>query len=187
MAQSILSSLIKIETQIALSKALSSIFGSGSYGTSAGNVASAGVNSSGQSVAVNPWANAKGGVYDSPSLSRYSGQVVNRPTLFAFASGAGLMGEAGPEAILPLKRGSDGKLGVQTSGAGSNVQVEVNITNNGQAVSATQTGAQVNGQKIVVGLVLDAVANDIATGGKTAKAVQQRFGVQRRGIPVSGG
>jgi lambda family phage tail tape measure protein len=46
--------------------------------------------------------NAKGGVYSSPSLSQYSGQVVNRPTMFAFAKGAGVMGEAGPEAIMPL-------------------------------------------------------------------------------------
>ncbi|MDZ8348127.1 hypothetical protein SNB20_02610, partial [Escherichia coli] len=38
--------------------------------------------------------------------------VVNRPTFFAFAKGAGVMGEAGPEAILPLRRGADGKLGV---------------------------------------------------------------------------
>ncbi|EIC1148266.1 phage tail tape measure protein, partial [Escherichia coli] len=56
--------------------------------------------------------NAEGGVYQSADLSRYSGTVVNRPTFFAFAKGAGVMGEAGPEAILPLRRGADGKLGV---------------------------------------------------------------------------
>lgn len=59
-----------------------------------------------------PVANAKGGVYSSSSLSRYSGHIVNRPTLFAFAKGAGVMGEAGPEGIFPLRRGIDGKLGV---------------------------------------------------------------------------
>lgn len=55
--------------------------------------------------------NADGGVYQSADLSRDSGTVVNRPTFFAFAKGAGVMGEAGPEAILPLRRGADGKLG----------------------------------------------------------------------------
>ncbi len=55
--------------------------------------------------------NADGGVYQSADLSRYSGTVVNRPTFFAFAKDAGVMGEAGPEAILPLRRGADGKLG----------------------------------------------------------------------------
>lgn len=57
-------------------------------------------------------ANAKGNVYSSPSLSAYSSQVVDKPTFFAFARGAGVMGEAGPEAIMPLMRGPDGRLGV---------------------------------------------------------------------------
>ena len=64
------------------------------------------------------FANADGGVYSSPSLSQYSGQVVSKPTFFAFARGAGVMGEAGAEAILPLKRNASGKLGVQASGSG---------------------------------------------------------------------
>ncbi|WP_076723501.1 phage tail tape measure protein, partial [Cronobacter sakazakii] len=45
---------------------------------------------------------AKGGVYSSADLSRFSGSVVDTPTFFAFAKGAGVMGEAGPEAIMPL-------------------------------------------------------------------------------------
>lgn len=57
--------------------------------------------------------NAKGGVYESPDLSRYSNQVRDTSTLFTFARGAGVFGEAGPEAIMPLKRGPDGTLGVR--------------------------------------------------------------------------
>ncbi|ELX9850968.1 phage tail tape measure protein, partial [Escherichia coli] len=49
-------------------------------------------------------ANAKGGVYTSANLSAYSNTIVDTPTYFAFAKGAGLMGEAGPEAIMPLTR-----------------------------------------------------------------------------------
>lgn len=64
------------------------------------------------------FANANGGVYTSPSLSAYSGTVVDSPTFFAFAKGGGVMGEAGPEAILPLRRGANGKLGVVAGGAG---------------------------------------------------------------------
>ncbi|WP_145182474.1 phage tail tape measure protein [Pseudomonas sp. URMO17WK12:I11] len=63
--------------------------------------------------------NAKGGVYDSPSLSAYSGGVYDSPQMFAFAKGAGVFAEAGPEAILPLHRGPDGSLGVMAAGAGS--------------------------------------------------------------------
>jgi phage-related minor tail protein len=49
-----------------------------------------------------------------------NGGIVSSPTLFKFADGGttrtGLMGEAGPEAIMPLKRGADGSLGVQANG-----------------------------------------------------------------------
>ncbi|WP_275075615.1 phage tail tape measure protein [Providencia rettgeri] len=74
--------------------------------------------------------NAKGGVYDSPSLSSYSGQIVSSPTLFAFAKGAGLMGEAGPEAIMPLTRGSDGSLGVRVLGLENVQNGTTSITSN---------------------------------------------------------
>ncbi|EAA0641937.1 phage tail tape measure protein [Escherichia coli] len=80
--------------------------------------------------------NADGGVYQSADLSRYSGTVVNRPTFFAFAKGAGVMGEAGPEAILPLRRGADGKLGVVADTGGSGMvmfapQYNIEINNDG--------------------------------------------------------
>jgi lambda family phage tail tape measure protein len=61
---------------------------------------------------------ATGGVMSGPGISAFSGSIVNRPTLFPFAKGIGLMGEAGEEAILPLKRGADGKLGVAGGGGG---------------------------------------------------------------------
>ncbi|HAY0574884.1 TPA: phage tail tape measure protein [Escherichia coli] len=81
--------------------------------------------------------NAEGGVYQSADLSRYSGMVVNRPTFFAFAKGAGVMAEAGPEAILPLRRGADGKLGVVAATCGSGMvmfapQYNIEINNDGQ-------------------------------------------------------
>ena len=69
--------------------------------------------------------NAAGGVYATPALAAYSGSIVSRPTVFPFAKGIGLMGEAGPEAILPLKRGSDGKLGVSSGGGGHTINVYV--------------------------------------------------------------
>ena len=61
----------------------------------------------------------------------FTNQIVSSPTLFRFASGgamnSGLMGEAGPEAIMPLTRGPDGKLGVHSQGSGSGV-VNINQT-----------------------------------------------------------
>jgi lambda family phage tail tape measure protein len=57
------------------------------------------------------------------------GGVVDGPTHFPMRGGIGLMGEAGPEAILPLARGSDGKLGIRSDGrSGGAVHVTMNIS-----------------------------------------------------------
>jgi len=56
-----------------------------------------------------------------------SGGIIERPTLFPMANGFGLAGERGPEAIMPLKRTSSGKLGVQAEGR-SNINITMNIT-----------------------------------------------------------
>lgn len=117
---SILSDLAKIAARIALSSALQSIFGM--VGSIAGGAAAGGAGASGstgtavQNAGSNFQFNAKGGVYDSPSLSAYSNQIHDTPQLFAFAKGAGVFGEAGPEAIMPLTRAGDGSLGVRAVG-----------------------------------------------------------------------
>ncbi len=56
------------------------------------------------------------------------GGVVTSPTTFALRGATGLMGEAGPEAILPLARGADGRLGVRAGGDGQPVTVVMNIS-----------------------------------------------------------
>jgi len=72
--------------------------------------------------------NALGNVYGQNGIVPFArGGVVDSPTLFPFANGAGLMGEAGPEAIIPLKRGRDGRLGV-AGGGGTNIAVNVDAT-----------------------------------------------------------
>ncbi|OCX67041.1 phage tail protein [Thioclava sp. SK-1] len=71
---------------------------------------------------------AQGGVVSSGRVQAFAkGGVVSQPTRFAMRGGTGLMGEAGPEAIMPLARGADGRLGVQAS-AGRSVNVVMNIT-----------------------------------------------------------
>lgn len=123
--------------------------------------------------------NAAGGVYSSPSLSAYSGGIYNSPQLFAFAKGAGVFGEAGPEAIMPLTRGADGRLGVSASGrAGASVKIEVE--NRGQPVQARATASQQPDGSTLIRMVLDSVADDMASGGKTAQAMRSRFDVAER-------
>jgi len=69
---------------------------------------------------------ANGKVFAKNGIVPYAkGGIVNSPTLFPFAKGVGLMGEAGPEAIVPLKRGRDGKLGVAGGGGATTVNVSV--------------------------------------------------------------
>lgn len=72
---------------------------------------------------------AHGGVFSAGRVRAFAdGGVVASPTYFPMAGGAGLMGERGPEAIMPLSRGSDGKLGVKAGGAARPVSVTVNIS-----------------------------------------------------------
>ncbi|WP_223365585.1 phage tail tape measure protein [Salmonella enterica] len=114
---SILSDLAKMEARIAASKILGGLFkwGMNLFG---GGYDSSALHDGTHGIPMPPKLNALGGVYTSSDLSRYSGSVVNRPTFFQFARGAAVMGEAGPEAILPLRRGTDGKLGVVAAGSG---------------------------------------------------------------------
>jgi len=70
--------------------------------------------------------NALGNAYGKNGIVPfYKGGIVNSPTLFPFAKGVGLMGEAGPEAIMPLKRGKGGRLGVEGGGGATTVNVSV--------------------------------------------------------------
>ena len=81
---------------------------------------------------------ANGAAFDRGNVIPFaSGGIVERPTLFPMAAGTGLMGEAGPEAILPLRRGPDGKLGVSMQGNGQQMdararrvspRVTINVT-----------------------------------------------------------
>lgn len=112
-ADSIIEDLIRIQVRQAAAGFLSSAFGFLGGGSSALGQGIMSGFSEGSFVA-----NAKGGVYDSPSLSAFSGGVYDSPQMFAFAKGAGIFAEAGPEAILPLHRGPDGSLGVMAATGG---------------------------------------------------------------------
>jgi lambda family phage tail tape measure protein len=115
--------------------------------------------------------NAKGGVYNTGLTTfakggMFTNSIVSSPTLFKFAKGAGLMGEAGPEAIMPLKRDSNGNLGVRSGGGGS-VDVVVNNYGNQQATTKETTDSRGN-RKIEV-IIGDMVASEVARPGSSVQ------------------
>jgi len=83
---------------------------------------------------------AKGGVFDGGNVMTFAnGGVVGGPTFFPMGGKMGLMGEAGPEAIMPLRRGPDGKLGVSMTGGGGNTSnITVNVAPTTERRSAMQ-------------------------------------------------
>lgn len=85
---------------------------------------------------------AKGNVFANNKIVPFAyGGIVNKPTLFPMANGMGLMGEAGPEAIMPLKRGRGGRLGVEASGGTGDITVNVDASGSNVQGDAQQSKA----------------------------------------------
>jgi hypothetical protein len=158
MANSILRDLAKMATQMLLVEPLMAGF-KGWLKSGAGGIT----------------ANALGGVYDSPSLSKYSNGVYDSPRAFTFAKG-GVFAEAGPEAIMPLSRGPDGSLGVDASGAG----VTVNVYNETRAQVETKSSRDVNGNRMIEIMVRDAVASGFRSGAFDG-VMGATYGLNRQG------
>lgn len=186
LANSIIADLARIAVRATitgpLAQGLGSLFGSFfGGGFSLGGTASVGAGSGGftanlgASIAGSGFAN--GGAMYSPSLHSHVNSVVDKPTFFglgpritAFARGAGVMGEAGAEAIMPLRRGPGGRLGVEMYGEGKTPQggnVQVNIVNStGERVSQ-QTKTDNYGNKTIDVMIGDAAAAQAAKPGSS--------------------
>lgn len=169
---SVLKIIQNVLVNMAVANGVSSIGSLFSFGASSAATASSGTAI--QNAGANFTFNAKGNVYDSPSLSAYSNGVFQTPQLFAFAKGAGVFAEAGPEAIMPLTRAPDGSLGVRAVGAGggqsvsSAPQVYITIDSNGNTQTQATTGYEQFARE--VGAFTDKryrelIMRDLAPGG----------------------
>jgi len=123
---------------------------------------------------------AKGGAFTSSGVQAFaSGGVVNSPTMFSYGTNAtktGIMGESGPEAILPLKRDGQGNLGV--TAAPSNVTV--NVINNAGVETEQRETTGPNGDKIIDVIILNKVKEGFANGSFD-RQLSQQYGLRRRG------
>jgi lambda family phage tail tape measure protein len=157
--------------------AIGSLFGNGStalpgYSPTAGGS----VGNYGASIFFDGPMAAKGMALQSgvPLRAFARGGIVNSPTLFPMATGTGLMGEAGPEAIMPLARGPDGRLGVRSargdssSGVNNQISITVNVGSNGNAQSDTQAQSDDAGRQLaamVESKVKEVMAREQRQGG----------------------
>jgi phage-related minor tail protein len=122
-------------------------------------------------IGVKPTMAANGGVF--------SNGIYSSPTMFAFAKGGkfGVMGEAGPEAVMPLTRGPDGSLGVRADG-GSSAPVIVNVINNSNAQAKTEQRQTSQGVEIDV-LIDEMVAEKMGRPGTSSNNALRAFNNQK--------
>lgn len=120
--------------------------------------------------------NARGNVYGPGGIELFGrGDIVTRPTLFRFAGGTGLMGEAGEEAILPLGRNARGELGVkaETAPAQRVTMPKVSLVINNQAgtpIAAEDVTTTMTPDEYVISILL----RDHAQGGRTRDLMRRR-------------
>jgi len=113
--------------------------------------------------------NANGNAFVNGQVQKYAyGGIVKKPTLFPMANGMGLMGEAGAEAILPLRRGSNGKLGVESSGGGSTI-INVSVDASGSSVEGNTGQANEFGNVLAAAIQAELV-NQKRAGGLLSNA-----------------
>lgn len=140
-------------------------------------------------------ANATGGVYGGGESYRafakggaFTNSIVTEPTHFRFAKGGGfglgLMGEAGPEAIMPLKRAADGSLGVSAEGlGGGNVAMMIKvIINNYSSENVTTKESQGEGGERQLEITIGSMINKHISSGKADKSLGSRYGLKAKGV-----
>ncbi|WP_421523064.1 phage tail tape measure protein [Pseudomonas yamanorum] len=197
-AKSILADMARIATRQASSALLSSLVGATAsyFGGSAGNGLAAGsagaassnlgASAAGYSNTYFPQANGgawSGGVQMFADGGAFTNSIVSKPTAFGMANGkTGVMGEAGDEAIMPLTRTANGKLGVMAMGAGgagaTQINVEVHIDGDGNASSSADApGYDLFGKELAafVEQKYQQLRNkDMGQGGVINKAIKGR-------------
>jgi TP901 family phage tail tape measure protein len=114
---------------------------------------------------------AKGAVFDSGRVVPMGrGEIITGPTIFPMARGYGLMGEAGPEAVMPLTRTSGGRLGVESTGSGGGQPI-ININFENKGTPQREVGRQVWFDEVLKQYVINVVTEDASRNGRATQAI----------------
>jgi hypothetical protein len=171
-AREFFSSILQGIAELALQQAIASAIGSSKEGTGLAGIVSG------------LFKAASGAALEDGRVVPFArGGIVTRPTIFPMARGMGLMGEAGPEAVMPLRRGADGKLGVAASaprieiinnlGVQASARVERGSDRTSIVLEAAEMGAQMAENRIT---------RSMRSGyGPTSVALQRTYALRRRG------
>ena len=196
--QDLLNSWINMVNQMVMKAAMSKVFDligglfSSGAGMFAGAVGGAGVASAVSKTAGTISASvgsvaALGNIYS--GLHGWANQIVTRPTLFSYGSQitkfakGGIMGEAGPEAIMPLTRTASGHLGVRTDGAAAPQSMSVTLVISDQTeggVKADATGGELDGKQIAV--IVKQVENAMVARSLNGKSQYTKYLDRTRGL-----
>ena len=120
---------------------------------------------------------AKGGAFDYGVQAfakggAFTNEIVDSPTLFKFAKGTGMMGEAGPEAIMPLTRDGQGNLGVRAGGQ-SSANVDVVVNNYSTAQATTQETTDSKGNRRIEVMIGEAAASEMSRSGSSSQGTMR--------------
>jgi phage-related minor tail protein len=148
-------------------------------------VGAAAVAGIGAGIANNLTTNAKGNAFGASGVmgfangGTFTNGIYSKPTMFAHGGGFGVMGEAGPEAVMPLKRSADGRLGVESAGGGG--RVSVTVINSGTEKNVTQEeGIGPNGEK-QVNIFMRDKTKALVSSGALDSAMRSRYGLAPSG------
>lgn len=178
--KSMLKMIAEVTNRLLVAYAVQAAMGWISGGTSGGNTPGGAYSNAAAGLTFN----AKGGVYDSPGLSKYVNGVYDSPQYFTFQGASkfakgGVFAEAGAEAIMPLTRDSAGRLGVRADGAGGSghqINVDIYVDNKGNATTNTSGGGDAAARALAERMkqyvqegIIRAIRDDGAIGGRFVK------------------
>lgn len=178
--KSMLKMIVEVTNRLLVAYAVQQAMGWISGGAGGGNTPGGAYANAASNVSFN----AKGGVYDSPGLSKYVNGVYDSPQYFTFQGASkfakgGVFAEAGEEAIMPLTRDSAGRLGVRAQGGGGSghqINVDIYVDNKGNATTNTSGGGDAAARALAERMkqyvqegIIRAIRDDGAIGGRFAK------------------